>query len=122
MLRLAAREADVVNLASRVRPDGTGPDASDSGLAAFLAKIALVRASSSRPVELGTSILDLGTSAAWSHADTSGMAETPQVLRGTARDMADKLLHWRAEHGLTYYVLHHETDLPRFLPVLALLR
>ncbi|MFE0147654.1 TIGR03621 family F420-dependent LLM class oxidoreductase [Nonomuraea sp. NPDC059007] len=120
LLRLAAREADSINLATRVRADGSGPDPADGGLDAFVAKIAAVReAAASRPVELGTSILELGEGGpeSWSHADTSAMAETPQVLRGTRHDIRDKLRHWRDEHGLTYFVLHHERDLDTFAPV-----
>ena len=33
--------------------------------------------------------------------------------------MVDKLQRWRAETGLTYFVLHNETDLEDFLPVVS---
>ncbi|WP_157244310.1 TIGR03621 family F420-dependent LLM class oxidoreductase [Nonomuraea typhae] len=119
LLRLAAREAASVNLTTRVLPDGSGPDPADGGLDAFLAKIALVEDAAPGPIELGTSILELGEAkaAAWSHADTSGLAATPQVLHGTRHDISDKLRHWRAEHGLTYFVLHHDRDLDAFAPI-----
>lgn len=119
MLRLAAREADVVNLAMRVRADGSGPDPADGGLAAFLAKIDTVRAAATRPVELGTSVLEIGERGpeSWSHADTSGLAETPQVLRGTRHDIVDKLRHWRAEHEISYFIVHHERDVDAFTPI-----
>ncbi|WP_345400647.1 TIGR03621 family F420-dependent LLM class oxidoreductase [Nonomuraea salmonea] len=43
MLRLAAREADVVNLALRVLPDGSGPDVRDGGPAALENRLAVVK-------------------------------------------------------------------------------
>ncbi|MFI6597129.1 TIGR03621 family F420-dependent LLM class oxidoreductase [Nonomuraea sp. NPDC050536] len=123
MLRLAAREADVVNLGMRVRPDGTGPDGTDGGLKTFLAKIDTVcEAAGDRydRLELGTSIMQLGVrkpEESWSAAHTTGQDETPQVLLGTHHDIADKLRHWRDEHDISYYVLHHERDLPAFTPI-----
>ncbi|RJL20540.1 TIGR03621 family F420-dependent LLM class oxidoreductase [Bailinhaonella thermotolerans] len=121
MLRLAAREADVVNLGMRVRADGAGPDTADSGRDAFLAKIDVVRtAAAGRDVELGTSVQRLGAPrdrASWSAADTSGQGDTPQVLHGSRADVIAKLRHWRDEHGVSYYVLHHEQDLDAFTPI-----
>ncbi|GAA3445475.1 TIGR03621 family F420-dependent LLM class oxidoreductase [Planomonospora venezuelensis] len=123
MLRLAAREADVINLGMRVRADGTGPDGADGGLAAFLAKIDVVRRAAAErygAIELGTSVQQLGErrrDEPWSAADSSRQDETPQVLLGTRGDVADKLRHWRDTHDLSYYVLHHERDLEAFTPV-----
>lgn len=123
MLRLAAREADVINLGMRVRPDGTGPDGADGGLTAFLSKLATVREAAGERyphLELGTSIQQLGLrreEAAWSAADSSGQDDTPQVLLGSHRDIADKLGYWRDAHDISYYVLHHERDLPAFTPI-----
>ncbi|GAA5045783.1 TIGR03621 family F420-dependent LLM class oxidoreductase [Thermocatellispora tengchongensis] len=127
MLGLAARHADVINLGMRVRADGTGPDGADGGLAAFLAKIDVVRRAAGprfERIELGTSVLQAGARrkrAAWSAADDSGQAETPQVLLGTAADMIAKLRHWRDEHRVSYFVLHDERDLPAFTPVVEAL-
>ncbi|MEV0379606.1 TIGR03621 family F420-dependent LLM class oxidoreductase [Nonomuraea sp. NPDC050643] len=123
MLRLAAEEADVVNLGMRVKSDGSGPDPADGGLAAFLAKIAAVRAAAGERyarLELGTSVVQVGerkAEEAWSAADSSALDETPQVLLGTRRDIADKLRHWRDEHDISYFVVHHERDLAAFTPV-----
>ncbi|GII05038.1 TIGR03621 family F420-dependent LLM class oxidoreductase [Planobispora takensis] len=123
VLRLAAREADVINLTMRVRADGSGPDGADGGLDAFLAKIDVVRrAAGDRygAIELGTSVLRLGgrgRGASWSAADPSRQDETPQVLPGTRADAVDKLRHWRDTHDLSYFVLHHEDDLDAFTPV-----
>ncbi|MBG0829215.1 TIGR03621 family F420-dependent LLM class oxidoreductase [Planomonospora sp. ID67723] len=123
MLRLAAREADVINLGMRVRADGIGPDGADGGLDAFLAKIDLVRrAAAGRygAIELGTSVQQLGArrpGESWSAADSSRQDETPQVLLGTRQDIVDKLRHWRDTHDLSYFVLHHERDLDAFTPV-----
>ncbi|MGW0803226.1 TIGR03621 family F420-dependent LLM class oxidoreductase [Nonomuraea sp. NPDC002799] len=123
MLRLAAEEADVVNIGMRVKSDGSGPDGRDGGLAAFLGKLALLRAAAAgraTPLELGTSVMQVGerkAEEAWSAADSSSLEETPQVLLGTRHDIADKLRYWRDEHDISYFVVHHERDLPAFTAV-----
>jgi probable F420-dependent oxidoreductase len=125
MLRLAAQEADIVNLTMRTLPDGSGPDPSDGGAEAFVRKIALLREAAGPRfdrIEIGTSVMrvgDGGPRAAWSAADTSRQGDTPQVLTGGVTAMADKLRRWRDEHGMSYFVLHHETDLDAFAPVVA---
>ncbi|MFI1337896.1 TIGR03621 family F420-dependent LLM class oxidoreductase [Streptomyces sp. NPDC020845] len=125
MLRLAAREADVVNLAQRVLPDGSAPDPADGGLENFLRKIDTIRdAAGGRfdGIELGTSIQKVGGKravASWSEVDLSRADDTPQVLIGDTSQMVDKLQQWRTETGLTYFVLHNETDLDDFLPVVT---
>ncbi|MFC9975937.1 TIGR03621 family F420-dependent LLM class oxidoreductase [Spirillospora sp. NPDC127200] len=125
MLRLAAREADIVNLTLRVRADGSGPDTGDGGPDAFRRKIDVLReAAGDRfgELELGTSVLRVGAprdAAAWSAAAPEAQLDTPQVLTGDAAQMADRLLRWRAGLGLSYFVLHHEADLDAFAPVVA---
>lgn len=127
MLALAAREADVINLAMRVKADGTGPDTSDSGPEAFRRKIDIVReAAGDRfgDLELGTSILQVGLGhdvEAWSAANPGAQADTPQVLVGSVREICDRLRFWRDELGITNYVLHHEHDLDAFGPIVAAL-
>lgn len=128
MLRLAAREADIVNITMRVRADGAGPDTSDSGPGAFRRKIEIIRAAAGGrfgDIELGTSVLrirpveqgqDIG---AWSAADPSAQAETPQVLIGELSELCDRLRQWRGAHGISYYVLHNEADLDAFTPLVA---
>ncbi|MFC4014900.1 TIGR03621 family F420-dependent LLM class oxidoreductase [Nonomuraea purpurea] len=123
VLRLAAEQADVVNIGMRVRGDGGGPDARDGGLEAFLTKLATVRTAAAGRydrLELGTSVMQVGERKAeesWSAADSSSLEETPQVLLGTRHDIADKLRYWRDEHDISYFVVHHERDLPAFTPV-----
>lgn len=125
VLRLAAREADVINLTMRVKADGSGPDTSDSGPDAFRRKIEIVRSEAGDrfdAIELGTSVLRLGVGgdvAEWSSADPSAQAETPQVLVGSTEAICDRLRRWREEYGITNYVLHHEHDLDAFLPIVA---
>jgi alkanesulfonate monooxygenase SsuD/methylene tetrahydromethanopterin reductase-like flavin-dependent oxidoreductase (luciferase family) len=125
MLRLAAAEADIVNLTMRTLPDGSGPDVSDGGAESFVRKIGLLREAAGPRfdrIEIGTSVMQVGDDtqrAAWSEADTSRQGGTPQVLAGSVTDMADKLRHWREEHGMSYFVLHNETDLAAFTPVVA---
>jgi probable F420-dependent oxidoreductase len=123
MLRLAAREADIVNLTMRVRPDGSGPDTADGGPDAFRRKVAVIREAAGNrfgEIELGTSVLRVGgrgDSAAWSAADPSAQAGTPQVLAGDLPEMCEKLRRWRDEHGVSHYVLHDESDLDAFTPI-----
>lgn len=121
MLRLAAEEADVVNIGMRVKPDGSGPDPRDGGRQAFLDKLALVRESAGeRRLEVGASVVQVGerkAEEAWSATDSSALDGTPQVLLGTRHDIADQLRHWRDEHDVSYFVVHHERDLAAFEPV-----
>ncbi|MCD0448698.1 TIGR03621 family F420-dependent LLM class oxidoreductase [Actinocorallia sp. API 0066] len=125
MLALAAREADVVNLTMRVRADGAGPDLRDSGVARFREKIATLRAAAGSrfpEIELGTSVLSLGLDArpeAWSAANPSAQAGTPQVLAGSLDEICAALRRWRAELGISYFVLHNEDDLPSFRQVVT---
>jgi probable F420-dependent oxidoreductase len=123
MLRLAAEQADVVNIGMRVKPDGSGPDRKDGGVEAFLGKLGQVRAAAGdryARLELGTSVVQTGerkAEEAWSAADSSSLDGTPQVLLGTHRDIVDKLRYWRDEHDISYFVVHNERDLPTFAPV-----
>ncbi|GAB2866724.1 LLM class F420-dependent oxidoreductase [Actinocorallia aurea] len=125
MLALAAREADIVNLTMRVRADGAGPDLRDSGIAQFRDKLAVLEASAGPrfgEIELGTSVLSLGLGAqpeAWSAANPSAQAGTPQVLAGSLDEICDALVRWREELGISYFVLHNEDDLPAFRQVVA---
>jgi probable F420-dependent oxidoreductase len=127
MLRLAAREADIINLTMRVRADGSGPDTSDSGPEAFKKKVDIVREEAGArfaDIELGTSILQIGLDhdvEAWSAANPSAQIDTPQVLIGSVTEICDKLRYWRDEHGITNYVLHHEHDLGTFAPIVEAL-
>ncbi|WP_240778072.1 TIGR03621 family F420-dependent LLM class oxidoreductase [Nonomuraea basaltis] len=123
VLRLAAEQADVVNIGMRVKRDGSGPDRRDGGLEAFLGKLRHVRAAAGdryARLELGTSVVQAGkrkVEEAWSAADSSTLDETPQVLLGTRHDIVDKVRHWRDEHDISYFVVHHERDLPALIPV-----
>lgn len=123
MLRLAAEQADVVNIGMRVKRDGSGPDGKDGGLEAFLGKLQHVRAAAGdryAHLELGTSVVQMGVrkaEEAWSAADSSSLDETPQVLLGTHGDIVDKLRYWRDGHDISYFVVHNERDLPTFTPI-----
>lgn len=123
MLRLAAREADVVNLTLRVLPDGSAPDTGDAGPAAFRHKVDIIREAAgprAAGIELGTSVLRVGPghrTADWSAAKPSAQEGTPQVLTGDLAEISARMKAWREELGLSYYVLHNEADLEAFLPV-----
>lgn len=58
-----------------------------------------------------------GPAQAWSAADRPSLEGTPQVLLGTRRDIVDQLRHWRDDHDISYFVVHHERDLDAFIPV-----
>ncbi|MFI6511521.1 TIGR03621 family F420-dependent LLM class oxidoreductase [Streptosporangium sp. NPDC050855] len=125
LLGLAAREADVVDIGTRVRADGTGTgtDGADGGRAAFLAGIDVVRRAAGDRydrIELGTGVHRVGArrrEGSWSAAGSFHRDETPRVLLGTRHDIADTLRHWRDAHDVSYFVLHHERDLDAFTPV-----
>jgi probable F420-dependent oxidoreductase len=125
MLRMAAREADIVNLTMRVRPDGSGPDPADGGPDAFRRKIDIIRAEAGdrfADIELGTSVYQLGVcgeAAGWSKANPSAQAGTPQVLVGDVAEICDTLRRWREECAISYLVLHNEFDLDAFTPIVA---
>lgn len=81
----------------RVKPDGSGPDPADGGPDAFRRKIDIIRDEAGdrfARIELGTS-----------------------VLAGDPARIRDSLRRWRAELGLSFFVLHHETDLDAFTPI-----
>lgn len=123
MLTVAGQYADYVNLTLRVRADGTAVDDSDGGLEAFLGKIDTVKQAAGDRfdrIELGTSVQQVGVpqgTESWSAVNLSRQDSTPQVLLGDTAAMADKLRYWRDEHGLSYFVLHHDKDLDAFAPV-----
>ena len=129
LLRLAAREADAVNVSLRTRPDGSGPDAADVGLAPFLRKLAVLREAAGarwERLEVGTSVWALAVGSG-DAAVRSGflagfvaeMADTPNVLAGEAAAIVEKLLRWRDEHAVSTYVLQDEAFAPAFAPIVA---
>jgi probable F420-dependent oxidoreductase len=129
LLRLAARRADGVNLTLRTAPDGSGPDPADVGLAPLLRKLAIVREAAGERwerLEIGTSVWALAVGsgeAAVRSAFLAGfvpaMADTPNVLAGEVPAIVDKLLRWRAEHAVSYYVLQDEAFVDAFAPIVA---
>jgi len=129
ILRLAARAADGVNLTLRTRPDGSGPDPQDVGLAPLLRKLAILREAAGprwERLEIGTSVWGLAVgsdTAAVRSAFLAGfapaMAETPNVLAGEATAIVDKLQRWRAEHAVSTYVLQDEAFVDAFAPIVA---
>ncbi|RJL26474.1 TIGR03621 family F420-dependent LLM class oxidoreductase [Bailinhaonella thermotolerans] len=116
VLSLAASEADIVNVMIKTRPDGSGMDDSDTGLRELLAKLDLVRPGGA---EIAVNVLQAGGDApgSWGPLSLAAHADTPQVLLGGTRDMADKIRHWRDERGVSYFILHNENDLDAFIPV-----
>ena len=129
LLRLAAREAQAVNLTLRTRPDGSGPDPADVGLAPLLRKLAILReAADARwdSLEIGTSVwaLAVGSGAAAARSAflagfVESMADTPNVLAGEVPAIVEKLLRWRDEHAISCYALQDEAFADAFVPIVA---
>ncbi len=120
MLRIAAREADVVGLlpqfSTRGRPIFT--QASEKETAR---KVSIVREAAGSPaaferLELNVLVADGGVIGARSPARSSlaalkslgplAIGGTPYLLYGTARQIRERLLRRREKLGISYYVLH----------------
>jgi probable F420-dependent oxidoreductase len=117
ILRLAAREADIVSIVPRSRADGGGLDSADMGGAAFEEKVEIVRAEAtarSNPPELNTllqavEIVPLERrdeaaarlSAEWERP-AQLVLESPFVLIGPVPELAEQLLERRERLGISY--------------------
>ena len=131
LLRLAAREADIVNLTHRTTADGSGPEPSDVGLEPFLRKLAIVREAAGarwERLEIATSVWELAVGGGpkpslgrspYLAGFAASMADTPHVLAGELEAIVAKLEYWRGEHAVSYYVLSDEAYLDAFAPIVA---
>jgi probable F420-dependent oxidoreductase len=115
LLALAAREADIVSIMPRSRPDGGGLDDADGGAGAFERKVAWIREAAGdrfSRLELHTLVQAVIISndkrqAVASLSKEYGMSieevlETPLVLAGTLEEIADTLQRRRERFGLSY--------------------
>ncbi|HLH24801.1 MAG TPA: TIGR03621 family F420-dependent LLM class oxidoreductase [Chloroflexota bacterium] len=131
ILTLAAREADIVSLAPRVRADGTRLDALDATPEALARKIAWVRqAAGERFAALELNLLALATAvtpdrraAAAQVASRFGapvdlVLATPHLLLGTIDEIAAQLQSTRARYGISYVVVFEDV-MDAFAPVVA---
>jgi probable F420-dependent oxidoreductase len=117
ILRFAAREADIVSIVPRSRPDGGGLDSGDMGRAAFEEKVELVQSAAtarSDAPELNTllqavEIVPTGrredavarASAEW-ELPTELALESPFALIGPVPALAEELLELRERLGISY--------------------
>ena len=122
LLRLAAREADIVGIAPRSLPDG-GIDVDDLTADAMDRKVdwideeleAVGRAASGGPER------NVLLQAVRPTVDDDAMRASPHVLVGETSEMAYTALERRERWGISYLVCF-ERDLERFAPVVARLR
>ncbi len=130
ILRLAAREADIVGLVMRSLPEG-GLDLGDLSAAALDAKVAWVRDAAGErfaALELNTLIQTVAIvpdrrEAASRLAGAFGippdaLLETPYALLGSEREIEAQLRERRARFGISYFVLF-ERDMEAFAPIAA---
>lgn len=121
LLDVAARRAQVVNIAVRARADGL--DLADGSPASLLAKLDLVRraaAGRSDPPTLGVNIMAVIRSDLRREDDPAleHIRRWPfLILEGDVEDLVDQLLRWRAEHGISRFTLSNEADLDAMQPV-----
>jgi probable F420-dependent oxidoreductase len=134
VLSFAAREADIVSITARARPEG-GLEGTDITMAATKRKVDWVReAAGDRHPELNAliytfEVTDDREEAASRHA--AGMPgltpdeviDSPHVLIGTVEQMAEDLRRRRRELGISYFVLNTNVreDTERFAPIVELL-
>jgi probable F420-dependent oxidoreductase len=131
ILRLAAREADIVGLVLRSRADGNGLDLTDLSSAALDEKVRWVReAAGARlaTLELSTLIQTVAlTTDRKGRADALAgvygvspevILDTPYALIGSAAEIEAQLRESRARYGISYYVIF-ERDMEAFAPIAA---
>jgi len=131
ILRLAAREADIVGLVLRSRADGNGLDLGDLSSAALDDKVRWVREAAGprfAALELSTLLQTvaissdrLGTAARLAKAfgvPSDAVLDTPYALIGTEPEIEALLRERRERFGLSYYVLF-ERDMEAFAPIAA---
>lgn len=130
MLRLAAREANIVSLVPRALPGG-GLDVADASFAALDEKVAIVRAAAGpRFAELELAVLmQRVVPAASRRAAAEQLAEEWRVsveeieslscfLLGTVDEMVEQVHALRADHGITHISVFQQ-DFDATVPVVA---
>ncbi len=131
ILRLAAREADIVGLVLRSRKDGAGLDLSDLSSAALDEKVAWVRAAAGarfESLELNTLIQSVVVTAERARAaeplahalgiTPEAVLDTPYGLIGSPAEIEAQLRERRERFGISYYVVF-ERDMEAFAPIAA---
>ena len=129
ILALAAREADIVGIAPRTHPDGSGLDVTDTTPQALDAKVANIRAAAgARFAGLELNLLvqrvivaddpgpGLSEVAQQWQLDPVALPESPFVLAGPVDAIIDALEARRARYGVSYVVVF-EAFMDAFAPV-----
>lgn len=132
ILTVAGREADIVGITTRARPDGS-KDTADNTDQATMQKIAWVReAAGARfdQIELNVIVSDVhmtndrhGTAEKVARQHGTSPEEvlgSPQVLIGTVEEMAEQLRERRDRYGFSYIVVT-EFNMEALAPVVAIL-
>jgi probable F420-dependent oxidoreductase len=130
ILSLAAREADIVGLVMRSRPEG-GLDLGDVGFAAFADKVRWVREAAGprfASLELNTLVQAVAITSdrarkAERLASAFGLGadallDSPYALIGSEAEIAAQLVERRERFGLSYYAVF-ERDMEAFAPIAA---
>ena len=133
MLRLAAREADIVGINPALRAGKVGPEAAQDGVAAVTdRKLALVReAAGARYAELELNMLVLGTVITDDRVATieafapafglspEELAAFPHALIGTVDQVAEDLIARRERWDVSYVVAQGPEAMDALAPVVA---
>jgi probable F420-dependent oxidoreductase len=134
LLRLAAREADIVSIMPRSRADGSGLDDGDATAEAFERKLALVREAAGERfprLELNTLVQAVVITeqpeeavdrmrADWTMTPAQ-LRESPLLLIGSVAEIAAQLETRRERFGLSYLTVF-ERDMASLAPVIQELK
>ena len=131
LLSLAAREANIVGLVFKARPDGSGLDAADGNPASTTQKIQWIRqAAGARFDTLEINILVFGVLITENHAQAlqqvadrlqlteEQVHENPHYLLGTVDQICNTLQERREQYGISYITVF-EQSAELFAPVVA---
>lgn len=129
--RLAGREADIVGIVPRSRPDGSGIDLDDVSAESFVSKVQWVREGAGErfeSLELNTLLQAIAVTDDRARAGSElarafrlspeAILDTPYALIGPPEAIEDTLLERRAALGISYYALF-ERDMDAFAPIAA---
>lgn len=131
MLRLAAHEGDIVNITNRTARDGRGVAPDDVGLQPLLRKIEIVREAAGPrwpDVELSLTIraVSIDRSAEDVYPALRGQIDqlrgTPAILEGSESGIAEEILRWHEELGVSYFILGEDTNASAMGRVIARVR
>jgi probable F420-dependent oxidoreductase len=131
MLRLAARQADIVNLTTRTAADGRGVHPGDVGLAPLLSKLDLVREAagperwSRLEISVGIRATAIDRPLGRVHpavaAQVDALRGTPYLLSGDVDEVAAQIL-WVRTHRISYFTLGNDEEAESMYPVIEQVR